>query len=231
MYLLRNEILWFLKAIRVTQKNNKQLKNLQKEGTNKRNLSNEQLKKYIELSKKYLHQLKMDTNRSFVLSQELERHLKYSRFSERYVVELFNEIIKYMNLDNQKIKLKINYISSKVYLGYAGLYSDKNEIKEITINIGNDMTIDTIISILAHESTHYLLISNGIQLKERIHNECLTDITAIILGFKNYMIEGYKIFNNVKYDTINKRIVNKNRVGYLTYKDIKYVGKIMKIVK
>ena len=39
------------------------------------------------------------------------------------------------------------------------------------------------------------------------------------------MLEGYKIFNNVIYDEENKRLIDKNRVGYLTYKDIKYIMK------
>ena len=85
---------------------------------------------------------------------------------------------------------------------YAGAYIeniDNRDLREITVNIQNDMTMDTVISILAHECTHYLLISNNIKLKETIQNECLTDVTAVILGFGKYMVEGYKISNKVRY--------------------------------
>jgi len=225
IFMLRREIRWFIRAGIVTYKNQKGIKKLQKVGMNKRNLTNEALKKYIKLSKQYISKLKLENNRVFEVNPELERHLRYSRFSEKYVLELFNEIINYMRLDSNKVALNIKYISSKTYLGYAGLYSEKGDIKQITINIRNDMTINTIISVLAHEATHHLLLSNGIKLQERIQNECLTDVAAVILGFGKYMVEGYKIANNVIYDEINKRTVNKDRVGYLTYKDIKYVIK------
>ena len=151
-----------------------------------------------------------------------------------------------MSKDN--INLKVNYISSKYSVKYVGLYVDKentletaNKIntieetseikneeftkKEIILYIQNDMTLNTIISILAHECTHYLLMTNKIIIKKRIQNECLTDVTAVIAGFGKYMVEGYKISNKVIYDEINHRSIKKNRVGYLSYKDIQYVIK------
>jgi len=229
--IFKYEILWFLKALDITRKNKKGIKDIQKLGINIRNLSNKQLKEYIKISKKYLKNLNLEKNKKFKINKELERHLRYSKFSEKYVEELFNEILNHMKLKNKKVKLKINYISSKYYIPYAGLYSDQSETKEITINIKNNMTLNTIISILAHECTHYLLLSNNIKLEEQIQNECLTDVTTILLGFEKYMLEGYKIFNNVIYDEENKRLIDKNRVGYLTYKDIKYVARNMKIVR
>ena len=152
-------------------------------------------------------------------------HLKYSRFSEKYVLELLNNILDYLNLDKENVSLKINYISSKQFLQYAGLYdettNDFNQ-KQIVINIQNDMNLENIVSILAHESTHYLLLSNNIKIENRMQNECLTDITAILLGFGEFMVEGYKISNRVIYDEINHRSIKKDRIGYITYKDVKY---------
>ena len=133
-----------------------------------------------------------------------------------------------MNLNKENVTLKINYISSKYYMKYAGLYAENKEDtidRTVVINIQNDMTINTVISILAHECTHYLLLSNKIQLKERLQNECLTDITAIVLGFGKFMVEGYKISNRVIYDEEFHRSIKKDRVGYLSYKDVKYTIK------
>ncbi len=232
IYLFRDYIMWFLDALRVTYSNQKGVKDIQKEGMDKRNLSNEAIIKYMDESKKYLDRLEIDVGKKFELNQELERHLRYSRFSEKYVLELFNEILNYLNLDKEKVALKINYISSKYAMRYAGLYSEKKEDtndRMVIINIQNDMTMDTVISILAHESTHYLLLSNKIELKDRMSNECLTDVTAIMLGFGKFMIEGYKISNRVVYDAEFHRSIKKDRVGYLSYKDIKCVlGKLKK---
>lgn len=228
IFLFKDYIIWFLQTAKVTFLNQKGVKDIQKEGMNKRNLKNEDIKKYIEISKKSLDKLNIDYNRKFILNQDLERHLRYSRFSEKYVLELLNEILEYMGLDKEKINLKVNYISSKYYMQYAGMYSEKLEHtdeKQILINIQNDMTMDTVISILAHECTHHLLLSNNIKIENRIQNECLTDITAIVLGFGKFMVEGYKISNRVIYDEEFHRSIKRDRVGYLSYKDVKYTIK------
>ena len=234
IYIFKDYIVWFFEALKVTFLNQKGVKDIQKQGMSKRNLSNELVEKYMDESKKYLDRLEIDVGKEFILNQELERHLRYSRFSEKYVLELFHEILNYLNLDKNQVTLKINYISSKYAMHYAGLYSENKEDttdRTVVINIQNDMTMNTVISILAHESTHYLLLSNKIQLKDRMSNECLTDVTAIMLGFGKFMKEGYKISNRVIYDTEFHRSIKKDRVGYLSYKDIEYVQKKVKKYK
>ena len=250
-YLYRYYILWFLNTLKVTIKNKKGIKDLQKVGMNNRNVDNDSLKRYINLSKKYLDKLGLSYNKNFILNKELERHLIYSRFSEKYLQELLIEILNFYKMSKENVNLKVNYISSKYALKYAGLYVDKDGLenskeskeqnenkeniedvenykKEIILYIQNDMTLNTVISILAHECTHYLLMTHGIKIEKRIQNECLTDVTAVIAGFGKFMVDGYKISNKVIYDEINHRSIKKNRVGYLSYKDIKYVLKIYK---
>lgn len=228
IYEIREYIFWFCGAINVTLKNKKGIKDIQKVGMNKRNLNNETIKEYISHSRKILNDLNIELGRKFILNDELERHLRYSRFSEKYVIELLHEILAYIGLDKNDINLKINYISSKYNIAYAGSYSEKQNEKnqrDMVLNIQNDMTMDTIISVIAHECTHHLLLSNNKRLNDRLENECLTDVTAILLGFGKYMVEGYKISNKVIYDEINHRSIKKNRVGYLSYKDIEYAMK------
>lgn len=231
IYILRYEVIWFIKSINVKIGNKKRIKDLQKKGTDKRNLTNKEVKMYIATSKKYLKYLNRDNKETFNLNEDLERHLRYSRFSEKYVLELFYEILKHIGINKSELNLKINYVSTRAAINYAGLYSEKNEIKDVVLNIRNNMKLATIISILAHESTHHLLLSKGIELEKRIENECLTDVTTILLGFKKYMMEGYKISNMLQYDGANTILVDKMAVGYLTHKDIKYVGKVMNRVK
>lgn len=231
IYEFKVYILWFINAVNITFKNKKGIKDIQKEGINIRNLSNEEILKYIKISKDILNKLCININKKYVLNKELERHLIYSRFSEKYVLELLKDILIYLNLNPNDIHLKINYISSKYYMSYAGSYSEKENVynkRDIVINIQNDMTIYTVISIIAHECTHHLLLSKDIRLKDRLQNECLTDIITILLGFGKYMIEGYKISNKIIYDEINHRSIKKNRVGYLSCKDIEYVMKNIK---
>lgn len=227
----RYYILWFISELRVTLKNKKSIKDIQKKGMNSRNINNENLLKFIETSKKYLDRLGIDIGRKFILKEDLERHLRYSRFSEKYILELLNEILSYMNLDSESVVLKVNYISSKNFISYAGLYYEEENLenkKQIVINVKNGMTMDTIISTLAHECTHHLLLSNKIKLDNKMQNEILTDVTTVLLGFGKYMLEGYKISNRVIYDEINHRSIDKDRVGYLSYKDVEATIKLYK---
>lgn len=233
VYEFRYYIMYFFSLLNVTHKNQKGIKDIQKKGMDNRNLSNEELKKYVKLARKYLEENNLfPKQKKYILNEELERHLRYSRFSKKYVRELLDDILDYLNLDKEKVILKVNYISSKYSISYGGLYADKitgdSEKKKILINIKNSMTMETVISILAHESTHYLLISNGILLDNTIENECLTDVTALVIGFGKYMEEGYKISNRVIYDEIDHRSIDKERVGYLSYKDIKVANKYIK---
>lgn len=228
IYEARYYIKWFIDTVIITNKNKTNIKKIQKKGMNIRNLKNEDIIKYINKSKEILDKINVKYDRKFFLNPELERHLRYSRFSEKYILELLDEILNYIGLDINSISLKINYISSKYQIPYAGLYSEKynsQNKKDIVLNIQNDMTLDTIISILAHECTHHLLLSNNIRIKNTIQNECLTDVTAIVLGFGKYMAKGYKISNKIIYDEINHRSIKKDRVGYLSYKDINYALK------
>lgn len=225
LFAFKNYIIWFLKEVKYTFKKRKDINKLKKIDINKRFLNTEQIKKYIILSKKYLKSLNLSTNEQFKISKELERHLIYSRFSEKYLIELLNEIVKHINLDSSKIKLKVEYISSKSELEYAGIYRQSEDYKEICLNIKNDMTISTVVSILAHECTHYLLMSNNIKLEDKKENEYLTEITAILLGFEKYMLEGYKISNDIVYRGVGRLTIKKDRVGYLTSKDVEEVIK------
>lgn len=230
-YLYRYYILWFFNALKVTLQNKKGIKDIQKQGMKIRNLDNDSIEKYMDEAYKYLNRLEIDTNRKFVLNEDLERHLRYSRFSEKYVNELLQDILIFYGLNKDSIDLKVEYKSSKYFYKSVGAYINKeneNHKKEIILYIQNDMTMNTVISILAHECTHHLLLSNNIELKNRIQNECLTDVTAVVAGFGKFMVEGYKISNRVIFDEINHRSINKNRVGYLSYKDIEYVLKVMK---
>ena len=45
------------------------------------------------------------------------------------------------------------------------------------------------------------------------------------------MVEGYKISNRVIYDAEFHRSIKKNRVGYLSVKDIQYANKNLKKYK
>lgn len=227
IYEFRYHIRYFFSLLNVTNKNNKSLSDLKKQGLNKRNLSNSEIKKYVEYSREKLAENSYFKFDEFKIDKDLERHLIYSRFSEKYLEELLSKILEHLKLDRNEIEFEVQYFSSRNSYGYAGLYTGKNNDKKakILLIVKNNMTYETVISTLAHECTHHLLFSKGIKLDDTLENECLTDITTILTGFGKYMVKGYSISNRVTYDEEFTRYVDKNRVGYLSSKDIKYVLK------
>lgn len=227
IYEFRYHIRYFFSLLNVTNKNNKSINDLKKRGLNKRKVNNSDIEKYIEFAREKLAEKSYFKYSEFIVDQELERHLKYSRFSEKYLEELFCKILEHLNLNREELDFEIEYHSSKINYGYAGLYYEKKENKKpkVYLLISNDMIYETVISTLAHECSHHLLISKGIRLENRIENECLTDVTTILTGFGKYMVKGYEISNRVIYEEEFLRLVDKDRVGYLSSADIKYVLK------
>lgn len=227
IYYFRYYLKYFFSLLNVTNKNNKNINKLKKEGLNKRKVSNADIEKYVKhLKENFPTKYSLNYN-EFKIDKELERHLRYSRFSEKYLEELFCKILEHLHLNREELDFEIEYMSSRKTYGYSGLYFEKKEKPKakVYICVKNNMTLETIISTLAHESCHHLLLSNGIKLENRIDNECLTDIAAILTGFGKIMISGYEISNRVIYEEEFLRLVDKDRVGYLSSKDIKYTLK------
>jgi len=227
IYYFRYSLRYFFSLIKVTNKNNKSINNLKKQGLNRRKVSNEDIEKYVNFSKEKLAEKSYFKFSNFTIDQELERHLKYSRFSEKYLEELLSKMLQHLNLKREDLDFEVEYMSSKKSYGYVGLYTEKidNPKAKINLFVKNDMSYETVISTLAHECCHHLLLSNNIKLQDRIQNECLTDVTTILTGFGKFMVKGYEISNRVIYEEEFLRLVDKDRVGYLSTKDVKYVLK------
>ena len=75
IYIFKDYIVWFLGALKVTHLNQKGIKDIQKQGMNRRNLTSQTIDKYMDLSKKYLDRLGIDIGKEFKLNQELERQV------------------------------------------------------------------------------------------------------------------------------------------------------------
>ena len=48
-------------------------------------------------------------------------------------------------------------------------------------------------------------------MEDKQENEYLTEITSILLGFEKYLLEGYKISNNIVYRDVGRLSVKKDR--------------------
>ena len=109
---------------------------------------------------------------------------------------------------------------------YSGKYVTLSSVKKkIILVINSHYTQETIVSILAHEISHYFLAIRGIKLEDTKENEILTDICAIYLGFGNFMLHGYAE-QTIYYDNY----ASTSKLGYINTNDIYYImNKLEKI--
>lgn len=92
----------------------------------------------------------------------------------------------------------------------AGQYRHSGENGQIMIRVGDDASVNIILSVLIHECMHHFLITSGIGFKDSHKNEVLTDTAALYLGFSEYMNKG------------------QIGVGYLSYSELLYAEKLIR---
>lgn len=200
-----------------------ELKKLLKPKSKPRLLKDEDIKKYFDLIEKSLHNISFS---DFKINDDLKRQLIYSRYDEKYLKKLMQEILSHMNLSPDEISFRKEYASKRKGLPFVGLYDDS--IKEISLYLNANLSFETVVSILIHECTHYFLFSKKIKLENRTQNEIFTDFTAVYLGFGEFLEKGYKEIRYIIYENETKRLVDSEKVGYVGYKDISYFRKLLK---
>lgn len=230
IFLCRHYIYAYLKYFREELKYRKDLSHSLKIDLKTRELSNSDVDAIIEFLESELQYLGYSYKGEFIIPDNIRRKLVYSKYSERSLKELFKLITAHMGITEQGVELEVKNISSKRYSTYAGLYDEgsENTGKKICIVIKPDFSYETVVSILIHESTHYFLLTNGINLEEIDLNEYLTDVATIYFGFGKYMLQGYKENKKLVYVNETERTTSYYKVGYLEYSDVKYIMKKLK---
>lgn len=225
----RAYVVYFFKLVRGEIKHNNKIKNLKNKNKKNRILKSNELRKYVERSVESLRKINHPFGIKYKLDQSLMQRLKYSRFDDKTVLELYQSICKHMNIDKSEIGFKIRRTSSKSKTQIAGSYGYNNHV--ITIEISTYTSIEHLIATIAHECTHHILHSNNMEIKEIKKNEILTDVSAIILGFGEYFYEAYKDKSRIIYDGEFLELVDREKLGYIGYKDVKYVLKYYKKIR
>lgn len=191
---------------------------------------NEDLNFYIDMLSNTLDEEFYLLKVAFILSQEFrEQFYATMNQADKYnnnLIFLMEKMLAYVGLPPKSVKLKIIYQDIFDQSKIAGEYKKTNVVRnEINLYLNYYSTLESIVSILAHEISHYLLYLRNIKIEDTAKNEILTDVCAVYLGFGKYMLEGYKKNEYTKGD---KTITSK--IGYITVEDIKYImSKIEKI--
>lgn len=227
---LRREIYiyskWAISKIKFFNKLNKDLN----KNNQKRSLDNKIIKEYLDYADKRIKSINFKRKSQFIIDENLYRQLKYSRCDYKYLNKLLLDILEYLDFNKNDVTFDVvPHISSKYLNDAAGVYFENT--KHIKLYINNVDPVETVIATLIHEITHYFLLSQDIKIKDRKENEILTDITTIYLGFGKLMFEGYKHYGKIVYINENTRGIDKRKVGYICYGDIKYAMKLLKKYK
>ena len=222
----RYYILYFFSLVKNKFKFQKDLNKLMTENLLKRNFKNEEIEENIDFLIKSLNEKDYERKNEFKVRYDLRRRLIYSRYDDKSIKFLIDEIFNYLELWDRDVELVVTYKNSKVKTGIAGLYN--YNLEKIEVFVDPNYSFENIVSIVAHECMHHFLAKKGIVLKDRMKNEIVTDLCLIYLGFSRYVLEGYKEKRRVIYEDETHRLVDRNKVGYLGYLDVKYAIKYIK---
>jgi len=184
-------ITWFFRLLRGEIKHTKKINSLMNENKKSRYLKSKEIKNIISDVDKKIHELNYIAPKEYILSIDLERKLRYSRYDDKSITELYKSICDYMGVDYNKIAFSIRRTSSRTQTPIAGSYDEKRVA--ITLEISTYSTTDQLISTLSHELSHYILLSNGFMLKDRSSNEIFTDLLRYIWDFINIFTEHTRI--------------------------------------
>ena len=223
------DIVYFFRLILREIKHNRKISKLMNKGKKRRWIKNSIIEKYVNYVNTSLKNINYNIKGNYKLDTYLAQRLKYSKFDDKILQELLQDILRHMEIDYSEIIFDIRRTSSKTRTSVAGSYNDIE--KRITLEVTTYSTLDSIISTLAHECTHHLLLGNGIKLEKREHNEILTDITAVYLGFGDYFYRAYKDEKRIIYDGEYTELIDRHKLGYIGYGDVRYIQKYSKKVK
>lgn len=220
---------WFFRLIKGEIRHNNKLNKLMNDNKKSRYLKSNDIRRFVGDVDKKIRELNYPIKKEYILSQNLERKLRYSRYDDNSILELFKSIYEYMGINGEELTFNIRRTSSRKQTPVAGSYDEKN--KAITLEISTYSSTDHLISTLSHELSHHILLSNGFKLKDRGTNEIFTDITAIYMGFHKFFYRAYKDRSRIIYEGEFLELVDRRKLGYIGYKDVKYASNVARKLK
>lgn len=220
---------WFFRLLKGEIKHNSKLNKLKNENRRDKYLKLKDIKMLVKDVDQKVRELNYPINKEYKLSQDLERKLRYTRYDDKSIQELFKSIYEFMGINGADIIFSIRRTSSRTETPIAGSYDEKN--RSIILEISTYSTTDKLISTLSHELSHHILLSNGFELKERKMNEIFTDLTAIYMGFHKFFYKAYKDESRIIYDGEFMELVDRKKLGYIGYIDVRNAARVAKKLK
>jgi len=138
---------------------------------------------------------------AYRLPEYLERQIRTTNFSQPTLQKVADHIGHFLGLLNS-VKVTVGIESSEYMLAgrgqteradQVGLYKVRGGYyREIQLTKKFRFSLEHILAILAHESTHHYLDQHEISLPGESENEMLTDAAAAYLGLGGLLYKGYQ---------------------------------------
>lgn len=180
---------------------------------------------YLYTRLKFNNQENIILKEDFVVASHYYKEIKPETYATEAIVKLAEEIFSYLNIC--PVDVTVVYDWNDRYTSHenrAGYYRNvgPESYPDIHILVKRDYSCKDIAAVLCHEITHYYMYLQNIHLTNVEENEEYTDIAAVLLGFGNVLMAGYKETTKevTKY---NKIIHYTSKLGYLTLQDCSIV--------
>lgn len=153
----------------------------------------------------------------YYVPQDIYPKLKRKFKREKYLKELFENMLNYVGIPASMVQFKISNSTNEQKAGtFQKISTNSNEI---ILYYSPYYDVSNIISVLAHEISHLYLNMNSLKYPDTYRNEILTDVCAIYLGFGYFLLYGYK---EKKFATFFGTY--KEKIGYISKNDIEYIS-------
>ena len=119
---------WFFRLLKGEIKHNNKLNKLKNDNRRDKYLKMKDIKMLVKDVDKKIREFNYPIKKEYKLSQDLERKLRYTRFDDKSIQELFKSIYEFMGINGDDLKFVIRRTSSRTQTPVAGSYDEKNKV-------------------------------------------------------------------------------------------------------
>lgn len=154
----------------------------------------------------------------YTIPENLKQALTHNLYDSYNLKLLLCSIAAHMGIDGEYIRLNMQDDSAA---SYAGNISTNGAWTTINLLMRPYYDLNVVTAVLAHEVMHLYLYYKGIQIRDSLSNEVLTDTAAVYFGFGEYLYKGYQVIET-------NLAFSYHKVGYIRPQDVSFIMEEMR---
>lgn len=165
-----------------------------------------------------LRKHKQEPGDVYTIPDNLRQALSHNLYDAYNLKLLLCSIAAHMGIDGEYIRLNMQDDSAA---SYAGNISTNGAWTTINLQMRPYYDLNVVTAVLSHEVMHLYLYYKGIQIRDSLSNEVLTDTAAVYFGFGEYLYKGYQVIET-------NLAFSYHKVGYIRPQDVSFIMKEMR---